>query len=152
MKKAENVRKQINALSFNGDFYEDNAVRENGKLVRKGHITETCQYYAFYFGIANETEKKDLFDRVFYDFCDKKKRNGLYGNVAKSNMFIGDILRLDYLFKTGKNEKAVEECLDIFYPMAEKTGTLWEFEGATASCCHAFAAVCVSWLKNKKSR
>ncbi len=144
--KAENIKEQINRLSFNGTFYEDHALRENGQLVLKGHITETCQYYAFYFGLVDKESNPELYNVLFYDFLDKEKRNGLYGYVAPSNMFIGDVLRLDYLHKNGENKKAVEECIDLFGRMAEKTGTLWEFEGAVASCCHAFAAVCTCWL------
>ena len=144
--KAENIKEQVNRLSFNGTFYEDHALRENGQLVLKGHITETCQYYAFYFGVADKESRTDLYNILFYDFLDEEKRNGLYGYVAPSNMFIGDVLRLDYLHKNGENKKAVEECIDLFGRMAEKTGTLWEYEGAVQSCCHAFAAVCVCWL------
>ncbi len=47
MFKAKKITKAINELSFNGKFYEDNALRENNKIVLKGNITETCQYYAF---------------------------------------------------------------------------------------------------------
>ncbi len=144
--KAEKIKEQVNRLAFNGTFYEDHALRENGQLVLKGHITETCQYYAFYFGFVDKESNPDLYNVLFYDFLDKEKRNGLYGYVAPSNMFIGDVLRLDYLHKNGENKKAVEECIDLFGRMAEKTGTLWEFEGAVASCCHAFAAVCTCWL------
>lgn len=144
--KAERIKEQINRLSFNGLFYEDHAVRENEKLLLKGHITETCQYYAFYFGIATRESRPTLYQTLFYDFLDKDTRNGKYSFVAPSNMFIGDVLRLDYLHKNGENKKAVEECIDLFGRMAEKTGTLWEFEGAVASCCHAFAAVCTCWL------
>ncbi len=144
--KAEKIKAEINRLSFNGEFYEDHALREDGVLTLKGHITETCQYYAFYFGVATKESRPTLYQTLFYDFLDEEKRNGLYGYVAPSNMFIGDVLRLDYLHKNGENKKAVEECIDLFGRMAEKTGTLWEFEGAVASCCHAFASVCVCWL------
>lgn len=148
--KADRIRAEINRLSYNGEFYEDHALREDGKLVLKGHVTETCQYYAFYFGVATKESRPELYQAVFYDFSDKKKRNEKYGFVAPSNMFIGDVLRLDYLHKNGENKKAVEECLELFGRMAEKTGTIWEFEGAVASCCHAFAAVCCCWLADER--
>ena len=144
--KAEKIKATINRLSFNGEFYEDHALRDDGRLVLKGHITETCQYYSFYFGVATKETRPHLYQTVFYDFLDKEKRNTVYGQVAPSNMFIGDVLRLDYLHKNGENKKAIEECLELFGRMAEKTGTLWEYEGAVASCCHAFAAVCCCWL------
>ena len=144
--KAEKIKAEINRLSFNGNFYEDHALRENGALVLKGHITETCQYYAFYFDVATKETRPALYQTLFHDFLDKEIRDKKYAYVAPSNMFIGDILRLDYLHKNGENKKAVEECIDLFGRMVEKTGTLWEFEGPVASCCHAFAAVCVCWL------
>lgn len=146
LNKAEKIKKEINRLAFNGKFYEDHALRENGKLVLKGHITETCQYYAFYFDVATKTNRAELYQTLFYDFNDDARRNGEYAYVAKSNMFIGDVLRLDYLYKHGEVQKAVEECLQLFGKMAETTGTIWEFEGAMASCCHAFAAVACCWL------
>lgn len=40
--KAGNLRGRIREFSFNGEFFEDNCVRENGVLVRKGHTSETC--------------------------------------------------------------------------------------------------------------
>ena len=44
------------------------------------------------------------------------------------------------------NSKFDEKYLDAVVKVYNKTGTLWEFEGAVASCCHAFAAVCTCWL------
>ena len=144
--KAEKLRKTINELSFNGTFYEDNAVRENGKLVLKNNITETCQYYAFYFDIASKEEKPELYKILFKDFYDKEIREKKYSYVYPSNMFIGDILRIDYLYKLGEKKQAVSDCVEIFGRMAETTGSLWEYENVIASCCHAFAAVCTCWF------
>ena len=31
--------------------------------------------------------------------------------------------------------------------MAQRTGTLWENNEPTASCCHGFASVAAVWLK-----
>lgn len=139
-------KEEINRLAFNGEFYEDHAVRKDGKLVLQGHITETCQYYAFYFGVATKENKPNLYRTLFTEFLDEKTREERYSYVAKSNMFIGDVLRMDYLYKSCEVEQAVAECLALFGGMAEKTGTIWEFEGAVASCTHAFAAVCCCWF------
>ena len=55
--KAERLRERIRRLSFNGTFFEDNAIRNRkGELVLAGHLSEACQYYAFYFKTATKEE------------------------------------------------------------------------------------------------
>lgn len=148
--KAEKLKNEINKIAFNGTFYEDNAIRENGKLVLKNHVTETCQYYAFYFGITDKEENAALYKILFKDFCNKSLREKKYSYVYPSNMFIGHILRIDYLHRIGLKGQAISECVEIFSKMAEKTGTLWEGDDTMASCCHAFASICTCWLVDCK--
>jgi hypothetical protein len=56
-------------------------------------------------------------------------------------MFIGNYLRLFWLCDIGEYDLAVQGCVDYFYDMAKKTGTLWEKNLPTASCNHGFASV-----------
>ena len=146
--KAERIRAVIRAQSRGDLFYADHAVRKNGSLVRTDDYTETAQYYAFYFGIADRESDRELFDFLF----DELKVNGIkesrYPFIHPSNMLLGDILRLDYLHRIGRKKQAADECLSLFGGMAEKTGTVWEFDSTLASCCHAFASVCVCWLSD----
>lgn len=51
--KAEKVKRKIIEQSFDGTFFQDNRIRENGVLTLKNHISETCQYFAFFSGVAD---------------------------------------------------------------------------------------------------
>ena len=136
--KAQNLRRTIAEWSYNGEFFTDNAVRENNVLKTTGNTTETCQYYAFYFGIASPDTYPVLFDRILNQFGSGRDANLVFPEVHKSNAFIGNFLRLDYLIRIGMGLKAVGECLDYFGFMAERTGTLWEHDSTYASCNHGF--------------
>lgn len=144
--KGNEIAQKINQWAIKDDFYVDNAVRANGVLTKTNHISETCQYYAFYFGIATKEANEKLYRIIFEEFSNEQKRNQEYRFVDSSNMFIGDVLRLDYLHKIGKHKQVISECLRLFGKMATRSGSLWEYETPLGSCCHAFASVCVDWL------
>ena len=83
-------------------------------------------------------------------------RNGEHIEIGRSNMFIGNYLRFLWLCDLGECEKVINECEEYFYAMAEKTGTLWEHDGPTASCNHGFASSvaviltkCLAWGKGE---
>ena len=65
----------------------------------------------------------------------------VYPQVGKSNMFIGYYLRLFWLLEENENQRVLDETLQIFYPMAMLTGTLWEHNDSHASCNHGFTSV-----------
>ena len=135
-KQAGEIRKKIVELSFNGEFFCDNAVRLNGKLMRcNNHISETCQYYALFTGLCPTEEFKKI---IMCEFG--PNRNGRYIEIGKSNMFIGHYLRLLWLCDLGEYDRVISECEEYFYAMADKTGTLWEHDGPNASCNHGFAS------------
>jgi alpha-L-rhamnosidase len=54
--QSEKIKAKIKELSFDGEFFEENAIRNDGKLSTTGILTETCQYYAFYFDVATKEE------------------------------------------------------------------------------------------------
>ena len=56
-------------------------------------------------------------------------------------MFIGNFLRFMWLNSIGEYNRVVDESMDYFAGMAEKTGTLWEHDGVEGSCNHGFASV-----------
>lgn len=139
--QAEEVRKTIYKLAYNGTFFVDHAMRENGKLVVKPDVTETCQYYALFF-------MKDLCagidgykSRVISSFG--TRRNPEYDYVHPSNAFIGNFLRLEILRADGEARLLYDECINKFLHMANRTGTLWENMTACASCNHGFASYVV---------
>jgi len=142
VKQAEKIRETIYKLAYNGSFFVDHAMRENGKLVVKPDITETCQYYALFFmkdicdGISGYK------DRVISSFG--TRRNPEYDYVHPSNAFIGNFLRLEILRADGNAKLLFEECINKFLYMANRTGTLWENMTASASCNHGFASY-VCW-------
>ena len=135
--EAENMRKSIVKLAYNGKFFVDNAVRVNGSLKNcEDHLSETCQYYALFMGLEHTSE----FERMLIeDFG--PLRTDKYPEVGRSNMFIGNYLRFFWLLSLGERERTIRECLEYFDGMATTTGTLWEHDRPTASCNHGFASV-----------
>lgn len=134
--KAEELRENILQFSFDGEFFYDNAIWEDGVLVRTDNISETCQYFAAFFDII--TEKEAFVDRlahIFSPFVERPER------FCAAPMFIGYVLRLFLLFDVGENERLLRECKEKFLPMAERTGTIWEFFDESASCNHGFGSI-----------
>lgn len=138
--KSERLKKVIRELSFNGEFFEDNVVRERGGLIRLGHTSETCQYYAFYFGIADEIDYPELYKTIVEKFGAARDTEKVYPQVAKSNAFIGNMLRCDYLVKKGLGKQFIDETFDSYYKMACTTGTLWEYNQIHCSLNHGFGS------------
>ena len=140
--KAERMRATIRRRSFDGTWFVDQAKRDKqGKLVeQKSARTETCQYYAFYFGTATKETHPDLWKKLVTEFGPDRMKKGLYPEIAKANAFIGNYLRLEILTLAGMREQVVREIRGYFTKMAAETGTLWENDSTSASCCHGFAA------------
>ncbi len=145
--KAEAMRNTIRTLAWNGQFFEDNAVRtDDGKLTATGHTTETCQYYAFFFGIAAPDTHPGLSDRMRTAFGPRRDASAVYPEVFPSNAFIGNYLRLGLLLRYGCYEQALQECRDFFADMARLTGTLWEHSALSASLNHGFASMAAVYI------
>lgn len=145
--KADKIKCAIRGAAFNGKFFEDNLVRENGKLVRAGNVTETCQYYAFFTGVANKADYPALFETVLTSFGPLRNAD-VYPDIPRSNAFIGNFLRLETLDRYGEEDAILREFTPYFSRMSERTGTLWENNDAQASCCHGFASyICVLYAK-----
>ena len=75
-----------------------------------------------------------------------RQEKGLYPEIWPANAFIGNYLRLDILLRLGYRDTVRENIEGYFLYMAEKTGTLWENIGDTASCNHGFASYVLYWL------
>ena len=145
--QARALREKIRRESFGGVWFRDHAVRDReGNMVPAKDISETCQYYAFYFGIADFVRDKDLGERLFGKVTPDRDERKEYPELAKSNSFIGNTLRFDLLAKTGKYRQLLEETTRYFLPMVKRTGTLWEHSKAQASCDHGFASIASVWL------
>ncbi len=138
VKKAEKIRTEIVKQSFNGEFFVDHAKRIDKKLVIQPEITETCQYYAMFFGLCEGDEFASYRKKMVEEFGDKNRIS--YAEIAPSNMFIGNFLRLDLLKRYGYRERLLTEIKDKFTYMAKRTGTLWENVNTAASCNHGFTS------------
>ena len=137
--KAASLREKIRKAK-RGIFYVDNAVRENGALVPTVHTTETCQYYAFIFGVASPQTDGELWTVLRKSFGPSRNEAATYPDVPKANAFMGNYLRLILLIRHGYASQAIDECRGYFLFMARRTGTLWEHDSVYASCDHGFAA------------
>ncbi len=142
--RAYEMQKKILDLSFDGKFFADNSIRVQDVLERQNsHLSETCQYYALFTGLCPNPEFKKNIIENFGVF-----RTDDYPDVEVSNTLPGYILRFTYLLEQGEYQRVVSEIEEYFYPMAEKTGTLWEHTAPRASCCHGFTSI-VAVILNK---
>jgi alpha-L-rhamnosidase len=138
--KAGTVRKVILKQAFDGQFFVDNAIRTTDGLKITRNRTEVCQYYAFFFEIANPKTHCDLWSVLCQAFGPDRNKSGAYPDIHPANAFIGNYLRLELLSRYGLQNKIKQEVADYFLYMADMTGTLWENVGAYASCNHGFAS------------
>lgn len=145
--EAEALREFIRQKSRMGLFFCDNAVyNERGEAELSGEVTETCQYYAFFTGVASIEEDGELWKTMVNDFGPNRKINNKWENVWFSNAFIGNYLRLELLAQAGITDKLEKNIRGYFDYMALRTGTLWEHDKESASCNHGFASYVLVWL------
>lgn len=139
--KAGSIRDAIRRQAFDGQFFVDNAVRnDEGQLAVTANTTEVCQYFAFYFGVATPDSHPDLWQKLTTQFGPKRKQDNPYPEVHFANTFVGDYLRLELLSRYGLQSQLLAESIDYFDYMAQRTGTLWENQSPHASCNHGFAS------------
>ena len=105
-----------------------------------GNRSETCQYYAFFTGVATIEEYPELWNKLLTEFGPERIQKGLYPEIWPSNAFIGNFLRLELLLREGKYQQLLDECVGYFEYMADRTGTLWENQTDNASCNHGFTS------------
>jgi alpha-L-rhamnosidase len=137
---AERIRETIRRQSFEAGFFADNAKRVNGKLQTTTNRTEVCQYFAFFFDVAKPETHSELWQRLIKDFGPQRKQTKAFPEVHPANAFIGNVLRLELLSRYGLCQQLLDESLAYQLYMADRTGTLWENDGAYASCDHGFAS------------
>ena len=130
--QAEKLKSHIRKHSFNGEWFCDNA--------KYPDVTETCQYYAFFHGVATPKTHPELWKRLTQEFGPERQKKGLYKEVWPSNAFIGNLLRLIVLKREGCDAQVSREIRGYYLKMAEATGTLWENDRPHSSCNHGFAS------------
>ncbi len=135
--KAARLREKIRSRSFDGKYFHDQELKgKDGRYAINPDRTETCQYYAFFTGVATKELYPDLWRRMVDGFGPGRTSDGLY----PSDMFFGRLLRLDLLARDGHAAKTAAEIKNYLLGMAKESGTLWEFADGHDSRCHAFAA------------
>jgi alpha-L-rhamnosidase len=144
--KAERIRATVRKQSFDGQFFVDNAVRRDGKLQVTRNRSEVCQYFAFFFDVANAKDHAELWRKLRDEFGPSRKDTKGYPEIHLANSFIGNVLRLELLSRAGRSQQILDESIAYLLYMVERTGTLWENVGATASCNHGFASHAVHTL------
>ena len=137
---AERIRDTIRRQSFDGAFFADNARRVNGKLQTTTNRTEVCQYFAFFFDVATPETHSELWQRLRKEFGPQRKQTKAFPEIHPANAFVGNVLRLELLSRYGLCQQLLDESLAYQLYMADRTGTLWENDGAYASCDHGFAS------------
>ena len=139
--EADAMRATIRKQSFDGTFFVDNAKRQpDGTLKLSGERTETCQYYAFFFHTATPQTHAALWETLRADFGPERKQTKKHPEIHFANAFIGNYLRLELLSQQSLSAQILNETKGYFLKMADLTGTLWENDTPTASCCHGFAS------------
>ena len=142
LKKAADLRKTINSMAWNGKMFLDRAMRqEDGTLKNTDELSETTQYYAFRYGVADLEEErcaylKDMVMNVFGKDIMAEK----CPEIEPSNSLPGFYIRTELMLKWKMYPELVEYIKHFFLPMAKETGTLWEHKTPGASCDHGFAS------------
>jgi alpha-L-rhamnosidase len=144
--KAEKIRDVIRRQSFDGKFFVDNAVRKDGKLKVTRNRSEVCQYFAFFFDVATPETYAELWRMLRDEFGPDRKETKAHPEVHMANSFIGNMVRMELLSQEGHGQQILDESVAYLLYMAERTGTLWEHDGAHASCDHGFASHIVHTL------
>lgn len=138
-KRAGQVRETVREQSFNGAYFVDNAVREDGELVVTENTSETCQYYAFFFEVATPETHPALYKKLIDEFG-PDRQEGVHPEVYRSNQLPGNVLRLEILSRNGLSKQVLEESVDYHLYMADRTGTVWEHSRSSGSCNHGFSS------------
>ena len=149
IKEGEHLKEVILEKSYNGEFFVDNALRENGEMINSINTSETCQYFAFFFKIATPATHKELWEKLTSFFGPARDEQKIFPKVYKSNAFIGNLLRIDLLGENNLIEKQLKEIKEYYLPMAQQTKTFWEMNDTRASLNHGFAShICLSIIRD----
>ncbi len=131
---AQRIRRYLKTNGRRGDLYCDNAIRENGKLVFTENHSEVCQYFSYFFAFRDMKDpcEREVFKRIVAGSTSPK--------ADPVNMFIGRMLKYELMLNSGMAQQVVGECREIFSPMLEQSGTIWENDTPHASLCHGFSS------------
>jgi alpha-L-rhamnosidase len=141
IEKSEKIRAKIREESYNGEYFVDHRIDGSDC---SDHISEACQYYAFFTKTATKDTYPELWSRIENELgpnIDSEK-------VKKANAFIGNYLRLVIFEREKCWRRILDETLDYFYYMAARTGTLWEKINTQNSLNHGFSSYAAVLIYN----
>lgn len=149
LEKAGHLKKLVFRFSYRNGFFIDNAVRDaDGTLKITENVSECGQYFAFFTGVADMEHCENLWRVLVKDFGYERRSHNKWEHVVFANAFVGNYLRMELLYRYGEIDRLLHDIGQYFYYMAERTGTLWEFEDIHASCNHGFASY-IAYLLNQ---
>lgn len=124
--KARRLKEKIRQEAYDGRYFRD---QQGGSP-----LSETCQYYAFFTGVATPETHAGLWDRLKNEFGPGKTADGL----KPADMLVGRLLRLELFAREGDAARTAEEVKACVLDQARETGTFWEYNDGRNSRCHAF--------------
>lgn len=135
--QAEEQRETIRRMSYDGEYFVDNAVRSpSGSLEPTRNRSETCQYYAFFCEVATPATHPKLWHGLVDRLSRSRRAAGDHGELVPSNAFIGFLLRMEVMSRYGRIREVLEQLREDYLPMAQITGTLWEHDDPTRQSCN----------------
>lgn len=136
--RAVELRRTIRAKSWNGEWFRDCAGRED--------CTECCQYYAFFFGVADFMRDRELWERLVVKCGPLRDAKAVCPELAPANSIFGYLMRFDMLLRTGRRDVLEREAKAYFLPMAKATGTIWENKDARGSNSHGLSSIAACFV------
>lgn len=123
--ESERILDAVRKFSFDGEFFVDNAVRQDDKLEPTGNRTEACQYYAFYFNAAAPETHPALWRILCEHFGPGRKQgdDDPFPEIHRCILFLGYLLRFELLSRYGSDQRLMDEAIAYWSDMVEKTGT-----------------------------
>ena len=142
LEKATTLRQTINEMAWNGTMYLDRAMRqEDGTLKNTDELSETTQYYAFRYGLADINEERCAhLKHLVLNVFGKDGMSEQYPEIEPANSLPGFYIRTELMLRWKMYPALTEYIKHFFLPMAQMTGTLWENRTTSASCDHGFAS------------
>lgn len=149
LEQSKAIKDYVRENAFDGVHFVDGAVYdESGKLVNMGEMSEACQHYAMAFGIADRNDKRfdKFYDLIFNVYGFGRRAEGkIMPEVTFGSAFIGYVVRYNALAEMREYDCLIKDIKELYGPMADITGTLWETE-CGSSYNHGFASVSAVYI------
>ena len=91
--EADGLAVKIREKSYTGQWFCDNSVYVDGEAKMTGECTESCQYYAFFTGVATKELYPRLWNTLITDFGPDRRKNNKHPQIYFANAFIGTLRR-----------------------------------------------------------